>query len=183
MNGLWKNVKNLHFWAFWAKMTNFGQFLDKTGQTGIFFKKALGTFFSHLQALTNCKVSEKVMNGFQATAWRTYVLTDAQTWILRSRTTSSRDQKIENKLFRAKNPLITIFTIFTHFMTSLSPHKFCFYPKITKKILGEKIMSLWAWNGSHTSDPEFRLVKVVYFIGFKEKTSNFSWDITILSNI
>ena len=29
------------------------------GKTGIFFKKALGTFLSPLQALTNCKVSEK----------------------------------------------------------------------------------------------------------------------------
>ena len=45
MNGLQKNAKNLHFWAFWAKMANFGQFLAKMGKTGIFFKKALGTFF------------------------------------------------------------------------------------------------------------------------------------------
>ena len=53
-------------------MTNFGQFLGKMGETGIFFKKALGTFLSRLEALTNCKVSEKsnewfstnqVMNG------------------------------------------------------------------------------------------------------------------------
>ena len=48
-----------------------GQFLKvfgQNGQNGIFFKKELGTFFSRLQALTNCKVSEKVMNGFRATA-------------------------------------------------------------------------------------------------------------------
>ena len=51
--------KNLNFWAFWSKMTNFGQFLAKMGETGFFFKKALGTFFPPLQALTNCKVSEK----------------------------------------------------------------------------------------------------------------------------
>ena len=31
-------------------------------------RKALGTFSSLLQALTNCKVSEKVMNGFRETA-------------------------------------------------------------------------------------------------------------------
>ena len=37
---------------FW---TVFGQ----NGRNGIFFKKALGTFFPPLQALTNCKVSEK----------------------------------------------------------------------------------------------------------------------------
>ena len=66
-----KNVKNLHLWSFWAKMANFGQFLAKMGKMGIFLKKALGTFLPRLQALNNCKVSEKVMNGFQATAWRT----------------------------------------------------------------------------------------------------------------
>ena len=59
MNGLQKNnnMKNLHFWAFCAKMANFGKFLAKMGKTE-FFKKALGTFLSQLQALTNC-VSEK----------------------------------------------------------------------------------------------------------------------------
>ena len=36
------------------------------GKTGIFFKKALGTFFSHLQALTNCKVSEKSNERFSS---------------------------------------------------------------------------------------------------------------------
>ena len=46
--------QNGQFW------TVFGQ----NGQNGNFFKKALGTFLSRLQALTNYKVSEKVMNGF-----------------------------------------------------------------------------------------------------------------------
>ena len=45
-------------------MANFGQFLAKMGKTEIFFKKVLGTFFSHLQALTNCKVSEKSNEQF-----------------------------------------------------------------------------------------------------------------------
>ena len=38
-----------------------GQFwtvLGQNGRNGIFFQKALGTFFPPLQALTNCKVSE-----------------------------------------------------------------------------------------------------------------------------
>ena len=52
MNGLRKNEKNLHFLGFWA---SFGQ----NGQSGNFFKNALGTFFSRLQALTNSKVSGK----------------------------------------------------------------------------------------------------------------------------
>ena len=73
-----KNAKNLHFWAFWAKMPHFGQFLAKMGETRIFFKKALGTFFSHLQALTNCKVSEKSNERFSSNSV-TYVRTDVRT--------------------------------------------------------------------------------------------------------
>ena len=76
MNGLRKNAKNLHFWAFWAKMVNFGQFLAKMGKTGIFFKKALGTFFSHLQALTNYKVSEKSNERFSSNS-----MTDIRTHV------------------------------------------------------------------------------------------------------
>ena len=79
-----KNAKNLHFWAFWAKMANFGQFLVKMGKTGFFFKKALETFFSRLQAITNCKVSEKSNERFSSNCVtdvrmdvRTYVWTDA----------------------------------------------------------------------------------------------------------
>ena len=41
--------QNGQFWTF------FGQ----NGQNGNFFEKVLGTFFSRLKALTNCKVSEK----------------------------------------------------------------------------------------------------------------------------
>ena len=78
MKGLRKNAKNLHFWAFWVKMANFGQFLAKMGKTGIFFKKALETFFSHLQALTNCKVSEKSNERFSSNRV-TYGRTDAHT--------------------------------------------------------------------------------------------------------
>ena len=40
-----KNAKNLHFWAFWAKMANFGQFLAKMGKTEIFSKKRFEHFF------------------------------------------------------------------------------------------------------------------------------------------
>ena len=48
--------QNAQFW------TVFGQ----NGRNGNFFKKALGTFFSHLQALTNCKVSEKSNERFSS---------------------------------------------------------------------------------------------------------------------
>ena len=64
MNGFQEKCKKTPFWTFWAKMANFGQFLAKMGKTGILFKKALGTFFSHLQALTNGKVSEKSNERF-----------------------------------------------------------------------------------------------------------------------
>ena len=79
MNGMRKKCENLHFWAFWAKIANFGQFLAKMGKTEIFFKKTLGTFFSSLQALTNCKVSEKSNERFSSnsvTDGRTYGRTD-----------------------------------------------------------------------------------------------------------
>ena len=79
MNGLQKkNAKNLHFWAFWAKMANFGKFLAKMDKMGFFFKKALGKFFSHLQALTNCKVSGKSNERFSSNSV-THVRTDART--------------------------------------------------------------------------------------------------------
>ena len=46
-----------------SQMANSGQFLAKMGNTGIFFKKAFGKFFSLLKALINCKVSEKSNEG------------------------------------------------------------------------------------------------------------------------
>ena len=78
MKGFREKCENLHFWAFWAKMANLGQFLAKMGKTGIFFKKTLGKFFSHLQALTNCKVSEKSNERFSSNSV-TYVSTDVRT--------------------------------------------------------------------------------------------------------
>ena len=42
----------------------FGQFLAKMAKTVKIIKKALGTFLSRLQALTNCKVSEKSNERF-----------------------------------------------------------------------------------------------------------------------
>ena len=64
---------------------HFDQFLAKMAKTVKIIKKALGTFFSHLQALTNCKVSEKSNEQFPRkrvtnvrTYGRTYVRTDAQ---------------------------------------------------------------------------------------------------------
>ena len=56
-------------------MTNFGQFLAKMGETGFFFKKELGTFFLPLQALPNCKVSEKSNERFPRKS-----LTDERTY-------------------------------------------------------------------------------------------------------
>ena len=54
-----KNAKNLHFWV---KNGKFGQFLAKMGETG-FFQKRAWKIFPPLQALTNCKDSEKSNGG------------------------------------------------------------------------------------------------------------------------
>ena len=78
MKGFREKCEKLHFWAFWAKIPNFGQFLAKMGETGILFKKALRTFFSLLQALNNCKVSEKSNERFSSNRV-TYVRTDGRT--------------------------------------------------------------------------------------------------------
>ena len=59
MNGLQKKCEKPPFLGILGQIANYGQFLAKMGKTGNFFKKELGTFFSRLQALTNCKVSEK----------------------------------------------------------------------------------------------------------------------------
>ena len=60
-----------------------GQFLTFFGQNGENLKKALGTFFSHLQALKKCKVSEKRNEQFPRKSVA-YVRTDGQTRLLRS---------------------------------------------------------------------------------------------------
>ena len=94
MNGLRKNAKNLHFWAFWAKMANVGKFLAKMAKKVKIIKNGLRTFFSHLQALTMCKVSEKSNERFprkRVTDERTYARTYVRTRPLRSQTTVGRE--------------------------------------------------------------------------------------------
>ena len=61
MRGSRKKCQKPPFWSFLAKKGHFGLFLAKTV---IIIEKVLGTFFSHLQALTNCKVSEKSNERF-----------------------------------------------------------------------------------------------------------------------
>ena len=65
-----KNAKNLHFWAFCTKMAILDSFWPKWAKRE-FFQKVHGTFFSRLQALTNCKVSEKSNEQFPRKALRT----------------------------------------------------------------------------------------------------------------
>ena len=62
MKGFLEKCEKPTFWVFWPKMDNFGQFSVKMDKTR-FFKKALGTFFPPLQALTNCKVLGKSNEG------------------------------------------------------------------------------------------------------------------------
>ena len=82
MRGSRKKCQKPPFWSFLAKKGHFGQFLVKMAKTVKIIKKALGTFFSHLQALTNCKVSEKSNERFprkRVTDGRTYGRTNERT--------------------------------------------------------------------------------------------------------
>ena len=75
--GIPRKMRNTSiFGHFGQKWPILDSFLPKMGETGFFFKKALGKFFPPLHALTNCKVSEKIMHGFRETAWRTNGRTD-----------------------------------------------------------------------------------------------------------
>ena len=81
MKGLKKMQKTSIFGHFGPKWPILDSFRPK-GAKREFFKKALGTFFSHLQALTNYKVSEKINEWFSSnsvTDVRTYVRTDGRT--------------------------------------------------------------------------------------------------------
>ena len=85
--------------AHFCQMANFNQFLAKMAKTVKIIKKVLRKFFSHLQALTNCKVSEKSYERFPrksvADGW-----TDATPKV--SMTSWSRDQKWSK--YRFKQP-------------------------------------------------------------------------------
>ena len=71
MNELRKKCKKTSiFWHFGPKWPILDSFWPKWAKREFFFKKALGTFFSHLQAVT-AKFQKKVMNGFQETALHT----------------------------------------------------------------------------------------------------------------
>ena len=104
MNGLRKKMqKTSVFGHFWSKRTILDSFWPKWAKREIFFKKAHGKFLSRLQTLTNCKVSEKSNERFSSnrlthvrTDGCTYGRTHERTQILRSPTTSSRDQKSLN---------------------------------------------------------------------------------------
>ena len=81
-------------------MANFDQFLAKMAKTVKITKKALGTFFLRLQALTNSKVSEKNNERFprksvayERTNERTHA--HANTTPKVSNDHWSRDQKVE----------------------------------------------------------------------------------------
>ena len=69
-----KKAKNLNFWSFLSK------------------KAYVGTFFSHLQALTIYKVPEKVMNGFQEKVSRMDAWTEVSPKVSNDRW--SREQKM-----------------------------------------------------------------------------------------
>ena len=93
MRGSGKKCKNPPFLGILGQNAPFWTVFGQNGQNGNFFKKALGTFFSHLQALTDCKVSEKSNEQFPRKSvadGRTNGRTDATPKV--STTSWSRDQ-------------------------------------------------------------------------------------------
>ena len=78
MKGFEEKCEKLPFLGILGKNGQFWTVFGQNGQNGNFFKKALGTFFSHLQALTNCNVSEKSNERFSSNRM-TYGLRDART--------------------------------------------------------------------------------------------------------
>ena len=80
MNGLEKNVKNLNFWEFWAKMAKFCTVFGQNWQNGEFFQKSAWKIFLALTSPNELQsFRKKVMNGFRETASRTDERTDGRT--------------------------------------------------------------------------------------------------------
>ena len=118
MKGFQEKCEKPPFLGILGQNGQFWKFLAKMGKNGIFFKKAFGTLFSLLKALINCKVSEKSNERFSSnsvTDGRTDARTYVRTWILRSPTTSSRDQKSSRnpnfQLFETQNNLFWPFLV------------------------------------------------------------------------
>ena len=86
----------LQFFFILGQKGQFWTVFGQHGKNGNFFSKKRLEHFLRLQALTNCKVSEKSNERFS----RNYVTnaqTNGRTGFLRSRTTLSRDQKTRVK--------------------------------------------------------------------------------------
>ena len=64
MRGSGKKCKKTSIFGHFRPKRAILEVFGQNGQTVKIFKKAFGTFFSHLQALTNCKVSEKSKERF-----------------------------------------------------------------------------------------------------------------------
>ena len=64
MKGFREKCEKPPFLGILGQNDQFWTVLGQNGRNRNFFKKALGTFFSHLQAQTNCKVSEKSNERF-----------------------------------------------------------------------------------------------------------------------
>ena len=63
MKGFQEKCEKPPFLGILGQNAPFWKFLAKMAKTVKIIKKALGTFFSRLKALTNCKVSEKSNEG------------------------------------------------------------------------------------------------------------------------
>ena len=100
MRGSGKKMHKTFIFGHLGQKGPFWKFLAKMAKMVKIIKKGLGTFFSHLQALTNCKVSEKSNERFprkNVADERKNESTDVRTDATEVSTTSwSRDQKVGN---------------------------------------------------------------------------------------
>ena len=79
MKGFREKCEKPPFLGILGQNDQFWIVFGQNGQNGNFFKKALGTFFLHLKALTNCKVSEKSNERFSSNSVTHHVRTDVRT--------------------------------------------------------------------------------------------------------
>ena len=121
MRGSRKKCEKPPFFVTLGQKAHFGLFLAKMAKTVKIIKKALGTFFSHLQALTKCKVSEKSKERFPIksvtyvrthvrTYVRTHVRTHERTRLLWSQTTIVERPKKNKKISKFLTPFFFLNT-------------------------------------------------------------------------
>ena len=76
MRGSRKKIQKPPFLVILGQKGPFWTVFHQNGQNGENYKKTLGKFFSHVQALLTVKFQKQVMSGFRENALRTDGCTD-----------------------------------------------------------------------------------------------------------